>query len=31
VIGGVPVEDGRINVLFDLRGRLLSLHTTAAP
>jgi hypothetical protein len=30
-IGGVPVEDGRINVLFDLQGRLLSLHTTAAP
>jgi hypothetical protein len=31
VIGGVPVEDGRINVLFDVYGRLLSLHTTAAP
>jgi hypothetical protein len=31
VLEGVPVEDGRINVLFDLQGRLLSLHTTAAP
>ncbi|MEZ6016334.1 MAG: hypothetical protein R3F49_14550 [Planctomycetota bacterium] len=31
VIDGVKVEDGRINLLFDLQGRLLSLHTTAAP
>jgi hypothetical protein len=31
VIDGVPVENGRINVLFDLQGRLLSLHSTAAP
>jgi Zn-dependent metalloprotease len=31
VIDGVPVEDARVNVLFDLQGRLLSLHTTAAP
>jgi hypothetical protein len=31
VINGVPVEDGRINALFDLQGRLLSLHVTAAP
>ncbi|MEM8711299.1 MAG: hypothetical protein AAGG01_10130, partial [Planctomycetota bacterium] len=28
---GVPVEDGAINVLFDTSGRLLSIHTTAAP
>jgi len=31
VIGGVPVEDARVNVLFDTSGRLLSLHCTAAP
>ncbi|QDV08887.1 Fungalysin/Thermolysin Propeptide Motif protein [Planctomycetes bacterium Poly30] len=30
-IGGVPVESGAINVLFDTSGRLLSIHTTAAP
>lgn len=30
-IGGVPVEAGSINVLFDTAGRLLSVHTTAAP
>ncbi len=29
--GEVPVEDGRINVLFDMSGRLLSIHTTATP
>ena len=31
VVGGVPVEDGAINVLFDTSGRLLSVHSTAAP
>jgi len=31
IVNGVPVEDGRINVLFDTSGRLLSLHFTAAP
>ena len=31
VIGGVPVESGSINVLFSTSGRLLSIHTTAAP
>ena len=30
-IGGIPVEDGRVNALYDLEGSLLSLHTTAAP
>lgn len=30
-IDGVPVEGGRINLLFALDGRLLSLQTTAAP
>ncbi len=31
VVNGVPVEDGAINVLFDTSGRLLSVHSTAAP
>ena len=31
VVAGVPVEDGAINVLFDTSGRLLSVHSTAAP
>ncbi|MEM6570211.1 MAG: hypothetical protein AAF957_17505 [Planctomycetota bacterium] len=31
VVGDVPVEDGAVNVLFDTRGRLLSIHTTASP
>ena len=30
-IVGVPVENGRMNVLFDIDGRLLALHSTAAP
>ncbi|MEM6674323.1 MAG: hypothetical protein AAF726_15870 [Planctomycetota bacterium] len=30
-VGGVPVEDGAVNVLFDASGRLLSLHATGAP
>ncbi len=30
-VGGVPVENGAINVLFSTSGRLLSIHTTAAP
>jgi hypothetical protein len=30
-VGGVRVEDGAINVLFSTSGRLLSIHTTAAP
>ena len=30
-IGGVPVEDARINALYTLKGELLSLHTTSAP
>jgi hypothetical protein len=30
-VDGVPVEDGCVNVLFALDGRLLSLQTTAAP
>ncbi|MCP3917676.1 MAG: hypothetical protein GY711_19200 [bacterium] len=30
-IGGVPVENGAVNALFDTGGRLLSLHSTAAP
>ncbi|MDG1492095.1 MAG: hypothetical protein P8R43_09400, partial [Planctomycetota bacterium] len=31
VVNGVPVEDGAVNVLFDMSGRLLSVHCTAAP
>lgn len=31
VVNGVPVEDGAVNVLFDTSGRLLSVHSTAAP
>ena len=31
VIAGVPVEQAAVNVLFDTQGRMLSLHTTAAP
>lgn len=31
MIEGVPVEQSAINVLFDTSGRLLSIHTTAAP
>ncbi len=31
VIAGVPVEQAAVNVLFDIQGRMLSLHTTAAP
>lgn len=31
VIEGVPVEEAAVNVLFDTQGRMLSLHTTAAP
>ena len=31
VVNGVPVEDGAVNVLFDMSGRLLSVHSTAAP
>ncbi|MEZ6003034.1 MAG: hypothetical protein R3F33_02495 [Planctomycetota bacterium] len=31
VIDGIPVEDGRVNALFNLQGELLSLHVTAAP
>ena len=31
VIEGVPVEQAAVNVLFDTQGRMLSLHTTAAP
>jgi len=30
VVNGVPVEDGAVNVLFDMSGRLLSVHCTAA-
>ena len=30
IVDGIPVEDGRINALFDTRGALLSLHTTGA-
>ena len=30
-LDGIPVEDGALNVLFDRAGRLLSIHTTAAP
>ncbi len=28
---GLPVESARVNVLFDTTGRLLSVHSTAAP
>lgn len=31
VVGGVPVEGGSINVLFDMQGRLLSLDTVGLP
>ena len=31
VVNGVPVDDGRVNVLFDMRGRLLSVQTRALP
>ncbi len=31
VVDGVPVEDGRVNVLFSYQGEMLSLHSTAAP
>ncbi|MGB0330652.1 MAG: hypothetical protein ACPGPE_02400 [Planctomycetota bacterium] len=31
VVNGIPVEDGAVNVLFDTSGRLLSVHSTAAP
>ena len=31
VMGDVPVEQGHLNLLFDTRGWLLSLQTTAAP
>ena len=31
VVEGVPVEQAAVNVLFDTQGRMLSLHTTAAP
>lgn len=31
VIGGIPVEDARVNVLFTNQGEMLSLHSTAAP
>lgn len=31
IIDGVPVEDGRVNVLFAYNGDMLSLHSTAAP
>ena len=30
-VNGVPVEDGHANVLFDMRGALLSVHTTGLP
>ncbi|MEM6568263.1 MAG: hypothetical protein AAF957_07620 [Planctomycetota bacterium] len=30
-IGGVPVEGGAMNALFDTNGRLLSLHVKTAP
>ncbi|MCP3917650.1 MAG: hypothetical protein GY711_19055 [bacterium] len=30
-IGGVPVENGAVNVLFNTRGELLSVHSTGAP
>jgi hypothetical protein len=31
VVGGVPVESGSVNVLFDTTGRLLSVQTRALP
>jgi hypothetical protein len=31
VVNGVPVEDGYVNVLFDMQGRLLSIQTTGMP
>ena len=31
VVNGLPVENGVINALFDTKGRLLSLHSTASP
>jgi hypothetical protein len=30
-VGGVPVESGAVNVLFDARGRMLSIQTHALP
>ena len=30
-LGGLPVDGGRVNVLMDTHGHLLSLHSTAAP
>ena len=30
-VAGLPVENGVVNALFDTQGRLLSLHSTAAP
>ena len=30
-VSGLPVESGVVNALFDTQGRLLSLHSTAAP
>jgi len=31
VLHGLPVEGAKVNALFDTAGRLLSLHSTAAP
>ncbi|MCP3917573.1 MAG: hypothetical protein GY711_18670 [bacterium] len=30
-VAGVPVENGRVNVLMNLAGELLSVHSTSAP
>lgn len=31
VVGGVPVEGGFVNVLYDMHGRLLSVHSVGLP